>query len=162
MALASRNSGKSHQIVNTLPAIMLILNMFLFFLNVAGTAQLTWTFGDTVLDKRSWQLPDWLIPDQELKHPVKPVRQLFFILKCDRNSIWYFCLVASGGRHACVVSLSYMTELELHLEPCRCFQTKSRLFLDVTSGLYLVLNSTYIHKGVMMSCSKHCLVGKRP
>lgn len=55
-----------------------------------------------------------------------------------------------------------MTELELHLEPCKCFQTKSRLFLDATSGLYLVLNSIYIHKGLMMSCNKHCLVGKRP
>lgn len=51
-----------------------------------------------------------------------------------------------------------MTELELHLDVFR----QSVIFLNITGGLYLVLNSTYIRKGVMMSCNKHCSVGTTP
>lgn len=69
-------------------------------------------------------------------------------------SVW----LCSEEEHACEVRPPYMTELELHLDVFR----QSLIFLNITGGLYLVLNSTYIRKGVMMSCNKHCSVGTTP
>lgn len=50
--------------------------------------------------------------------------------------------------HACVLKrfFFYMTDLEVRLEPRRCFHTKSHLFLDFTSGSYFVLISTCIQQ----------------